>query len=373
MNKIQFPNYDESILSITTSVLKNYNYNSDYKSLPELDAALAKNYKNVVLMIFDGMGVSVLKKHLNENDFLRKHTKKDISSVCPCTTTAATSTFYSGLPPICHGWLGWSPYFKEHNAVIELFRNNEYYTQKPAMVSPVADMIKYEHIFNKIKKSTNGQVKTTEVFPPFRENGVKNLDEMCERIINICSKPEKQFVLTYWTEPDSTSHKLGPHAPKVKSLVLDINDKIQELTEQLEDTIIIISADHSHIDSGKFIFLTEHPKFLECLDKPLSLDDRCYAFFVKKEMENDFISYFEKNFSEQFILMSSNEALECNLFGKGVPHKKALDFIGDYIVLAKGEYALRQSPSSPDTDIKGSHSGITKDEMIVPLIIVEKL
>lgn len=45
MNKnICFPNYDRSILSISSSILKNYDVKSNYKSLSELDNILSKKY-----------------------------------------------------------------------------------------------------------------------------------------------------------------------------------------------------------------------------------------------------------------------------------------------------------------------------------------
>ena len=71
---IKFPDYDRSILSIASSVLNCFGVTDcKHKTLPELDELLNKNYKNVIVMLFDGMGTSVLEKHLKEDDFLRQH------------------------------------------------------------------------------------------------------------------------------------------------------------------------------------------------------------------------------------------------------------------------------------------------------------
>ena len=54
------PNYDNSIMSITNSLLKYYGVKPHHATLPLADELLAKDYKNVVLLLMDGMGVNVL-------------------------------------------------------------------------------------------------------------------------------------------------------------------------------------------------------------------------------------------------------------------------------------------------------------------------
>ena len=79
---ITYPNYDRSILSIASSVLNHFGVKDcQHKTLPEFDELLSKGYKNIIVMLFDGLGVSAIKEHLNENDFLRKHFVCPIS--CP--------------------------------------------------------------------------------------------------------------------------------------------------------------------------------------------------------------------------------------------------------------------------------------------------
>ena len=41
-NNIQLPEYDRSILSISSSIMKHYGVSSNYKSLDELDSILKK-------------------------------------------------------------------------------------------------------------------------------------------------------------------------------------------------------------------------------------------------------------------------------------------------------------------------------------------
>lgn len=65
--------YGNSILSVSNSVLMYFNGAAEYSTLPELDAILNKNYKNVVLMVIDCMGTFILKQNLPQNSFLNRH------------------------------------------------------------------------------------------------------------------------------------------------------------------------------------------------------------------------------------------------------------------------------------------------------------
>ena len=107
------PNYSNSIMNVTNSLLNYYGAQPHHATLPIVDCLLDKNYKNVVLLVLDGMGTNVIERNLPPDSFLRQHIKAEISSVFPTTTTAATISILSGKTPAEHGWIGWSCYFKE--------------------------------------------------------------------------------------------------------------------------------------------------------------------------------------------------------------------------------------------------------------------
>lgn len=370
-NPIFKPDYDRSILSLSNSLLKYYGVKTKYKTLPKLDKALSKNYKNVVFMIFDGMGVDLLKKTLLPTSFLRQSMCQEISSVFPPTTAAATTTFYSGLPPVSHGWLAWACYFKEYNKVIELFLDTDLYTKEKLKIPPVSqDILHFEHIFEKIKRQTKRKVSVSEVAPIFKSNGVDSLDALCQRVEEITKREGRQFILTYWSEPDHESHSSSPYAPQVKTIVKEINKKVKTLTQHLEDTIIIISSDHGHLPVKKAVYMDDIPQMADCLAHPLSMEERVCSVFLKKGKKDLFLKLFKQYLAKDFILMTKRDALGKGLFGYGEQHRKVNDFVGDFLVISKSYSSLRQNRNG--FQFKGAHAGLTRKEMKVPLIIVEK-
>ncbi len=55
----------------------------------------------------------------------------------------------------------------------------------------------------------------------------------------------------------------------------------------------------------------------------------------------------------------------------GREHKDFLDMLGDYLAVATDDLAIYNTKEEADKFI-AVHGGLTKEEMIIPLIIVEK-
>ena len=182
-----FPDFQNNIVSLSNSLLKHYGLKPFHATLPILDKALSQGKNNIIFMILDGLGENILQLHLSKQSFLRHHQVATISSVFPPTTVAATSSFHSGLYPKEHGRLGWMPYFKNLNRVVELFLNRDYYTGEQLNTINVSDLLPYKTIYEQIIQH-NPSVKYHQVFPDFVPNGVKSFSEMCNRISDIVSK-----------------------------------------------------------------------------------------------------------------------------------------------------------------------------------------
>ena len=369
--KVMYPNYEHSILGIPNALLQHYGVRAKECRIPKLERALKQNHKNVVFMILDGMGVDMIQNQLGMFSFLRRHVKDRLFSVFPPTTVAATTTYFSGLAPIEHCWLGWSPYFKDLDHVVEMYTGKDNYTGVP--VGNVSDRVPYQHLFDKIKP-VNSAVQLTEIFPSkIKEDGAVDFQEMCDRVVQQTEKEGEQFILCYWEEPDHTSHGFGPYSKEVKDVLLDLNQKVQQMCAKLKDTLVIISADHGHIENNNEVLLNDYPDLMDCLAAPLGLDMRAETVFLKPDKEEDFLTLFKKYLAKDFLLMKSEDAVSMGLFGKGEVHPLAKELLGDYLIIAKNEKTLVQRfPDDVYKHLLGVHSGLTNKEMIVPLILIKK-
>ncbi len=381
---IVLPNYEHSILNTITSILKYYHVETNHKSSEKIDQLLYKReYKNVILLILDGLGEHILNK-ISLKGYLNQNKIDCVTSVYPSTTTAALTTYYSGRPPYETGWIAWSQYFKEYGRAIDMFSHNESYMREP-LKKPLMDVFKtivnYETIFDKIEKASS-DVKAYEIEPEYAERRAKraikanNIDELIMNINDLCLMPSKKFIFAYSDNPDGLLHDFGTTSEEVETFVKETEKKIEKMVKDFdEDTILIISADHGHKDIEKAYKLLDYPEIQECLIMPASLESRILAFWVKEDMKEIFVQRFNKAFGKEFWLMTKETFLDkYHFLGYGNKHKKIDDFIGNYIALSVGGSSIQLGTFLTEGKPikKSTHCGLTKEEMEVPVIVITK-
>ena len=121
MRKFIKPNWENSNINISATLAEFLCAPNKLQTLPILKKELKKNYKNVVFICFDGLGINPINKNLNENDFLRKNIKQTLVSTFPSTTTNATTSLMENKLPLEHGWFGWSMNFKDIKKMLIFF------------------------------------------------------------------------------------------------------------------------------------------------------------------------------------------------------------------------------------------------------------
>ena len=84
----------------------------------------------------------------------------------------------------------------------------------------------------------------------------------------------------------------------------------------LEDTLVLVTADHGHLDTGGVV-ITDCPDLCECLVRMPSIEPRALNLFVKDGMAEKFSRLFNEHFHDQFLLFSKREVIEKKLFGTG--------------------------------------------------------
>lgn len=369
---IRYPDYDNSILTIPSSVLKHYGASYRHAGHSLLDEILSKNHKNVVVMLFDGLGTAILAKHLPENSFLRRNQKTTLTSVFPATTAAATVSLETGLSPIEHGWLGWSLYFSEINANVNVFPNTlSGNSSIQAADYQVAERyLPFQTIFEKISIATNGTV-LCEGVSPFSAQPCHSSAEICNAVKTICSGEGKKFVYSYWFQPDDHMHDYGTEHELIHNEIQTINNEVESMCSELSDTLVIITADHGMIDTN-WRYLANYPDIQKYLLRMPSIEARAISFFIKNGDQEAFEDAFQKAFGDCYLLLSKEEVLKRNLFGSGIPHPRSDGFIGDYMAIATSDTSLEINVSKKSNLFKAAHAGLTEEEMIVPLILIDK-
>lgn len=364
------PDYNRSVLSISSSIMKYYNVDSNYKSLKELDDILNKEYRNIVYLIIDGMGFNIMRSTLSDDAFLNKHTLTNVTTVLPSSTVPATTAIHSGLSPLESGWVGWMQYIKEKNCMIEMYSGRDYYTRKVIKDISYKEDLKYTRIYDLIC-SKNSDINFHQIFPAFAPNGSKTFEELCGKIEYACNSEGKNLISAYWDEFDTTMHHFGVGSKEATEVLTKINKNLEKLAKELDDTLIIITADHGQFNI-KEVYLNDYPDIDACLKMPPSIEFRFVTFFIQDNMHEEFVKSLDKHFKGKYILYTKEEFLNSGLLGMGDKHKRIDDFFGDYVLISTSDLSFSYTTTGKkDKPIVGNHGGMTEDEMLVPIICIE--
>lgn len=360
-------NYKECLTNLACSIRKYFNLDYSHNTLDYIDKIL-ENEKpnNVIVILFDGMGSKIIDRTLEKNSFFIKNKYKDITTVFPATTTAATTSIRTGLNPVEHGWLGWNTYISSIDKTITLFLKSE--KGKESICEEfinTPNTLVNKTIVEEINE--NGEYEAVEIFP-FGTNKYDNLDDMLKRIEDKTKETGKKYIYAYDDEPDYTMHELGPDDEKVRELIKERDEKIEKLCENLEDSLIVIIADHGHIKTDN-IFLNNYPEIMNMLERTTSLEQRAVSFKIKEKYINIFKEKFNDLFSEYFDLYEKYDVINSKLFGDGTENELFHDAIGDFIAIAKNNKCLL---TEGDDELISHHAGYTDDEIYIPLILKKK-
>ena len=356
-----WPDYKNCIANLPNSILKYFGAETVGDTLPLADKFLDKDYKNVVVILLDGMGKAIIERHLKDDGAFRSNLAGIYKSTFLSTTVCATTSVLSGLKPCEHAWIGWEIYYPSVDQNVVVFHNWKQGTEEQAAPYNIPwTLTPYENVIEKIKKSG------TEAYfvAQFMDNSINDFNDVCLSVKKLCEKPEKKYIYAYWNQPDGIMHKTGCGTDETHETIVELENAVSKLAGELEDTLILVTADHGHMDN-EIAVLQDYPEIIDCLERLPSLEPRVLNFFVKKEKEEFFKKEFNRIFGDKFLLITKEEALRRELFGDGKYHKEFLGMLGNYIAIATGDTSIYFT----DERWAAMHGSLTEDEMYIPLIV----
>ncbi|MDE7263664.1 MAG: alkaline phosphatase family protein [Anaeroplasmataceae bacterium] len=364
--KLVYPNYSQCILNTIASIRNHFGGRAEYSLDPYMEEIFKeKNYKNVIVLLLDGLGENILEQNVEADSFLKKNHLYTNTAIYPSTTAAATTATLCGLSPIRTGWLGWANYFKEIKRNIVLFTGKDYFTDEATGFSGFK-ALPTKPFFHDL--NVNGTIHQ----PNFAKRK-KQFKKVVRHSLKSIKRKKKNVQYVYYTQPDSLMHTNGAYHDEVCKRLKEIDDILVWYSKKLpKDTLLIISADHGHTNVEP-IDLYQCEILLKMLNHNPANDSRCITFSVKDEYRSIFPTIFEALFGYAYDIMPSSEAIRKEFFGKeeDIPCSRAYDFLADYVAVAKNKYYFNYKGSNGEL-FKSHHAGITADEMLVPVIVFRK-
>ena len=378
-NNFVFPDFNHSIVNIAATLADFLGHPTGNPILPNLAEKLKTDYKNIVYIVIDAMGLRILEKNLPADSFFRQHQIDTVTSVFPSTTAAATTSLISALTPAEHGWFAWSVDF--NGTVFELFRNRDYYTHEILATDDFAKThLPYQKFFDNVTReweiySCLPDKISSKIHTP-HETEFHTLGQMFRCLHQICQKPGQKFIYNYYSDLDATIHAYGTTAWRSRHLLRKIEHKVQRLDKRHPDTLFVITADHCQSDVNGFAYICDDTALQDCLAHPVSLDPRGICFKLKPGKDAAFQTAFQK-YLPDFALYPTKDLIQHGVFGTFKLHPEYQKYLGDYIAIGKDTNKMMVFNSGDQYQnskrkrlYRGMHTGLTPDEMYVPLIVI---
>jgi hypothetical protein len=386
MNAWVYPDYQgRSIVNLMSSIMSAYGHDSKYYSpLTALPPYKLQEARNVVLLVIDGLGYDYLIQHGSGSKLLQ-HLQDPITSVAPPTTATAISTFLTGLGPQQHGLTGWYTYFREIGSVLAVLP----FKVRCGGIPLGQAGISAEALFGHVPVFNYLNVHSYSISPDWIANSDFNrahlgyAELVTYRDVVQCFSSiaqsaqihnDSKYIYAYWPGFDSLAHEHGIDSNIVRSHFNELDACFTKLLADLADTdtLIVVTSDHGFVDvlPEHVIQVEKHPELKNCLSVPLCGEPRLAYAYVRAEQCRAFERYLTQHLSHAVALYPSNELRERNLFGLDKPHPELASRTGDYILVMKEGYVIKdQIPGEGPFTMLGYHGGLSAQEMRVPLIV----
>mgnify|MGYP001827401854 CR=1 FL=1 len=373
------------IVNLMSSIVLARGGQAEYPPLRLLQPAELDGVTNVLLLVLDGLGADWLAR-CSPGGVLDRHLRGTMTSVFPPTTATAVTTYLTGEAPQQHAVTGWFTYLRELGCVMAVLPGRPRcggadYAQAgidprwlfghrplserlatPAItVSPAA----IAHSGFNLAHLGRARLRTFETLAGMFRQAAQALRASTER----------KYLYLYWPKLDSIGHEQGIESRAARRHLVEIEQALADFLVQAAgtDTLILVTADHGQIDTrpGDLVDLANHPELEACLALPLCGEPRAAFCYLRPGRVQRFERYCGEVLGNKLDLWPSGDLLERGLFGLGAPHPRLRERIGDYTLIMRGSYVIRDRlPSEKPFRQIGVHGGLSAPEIEVPLCVL---
>lgn len=385
------PDYDGgSILNLMSSVIRSRGGRSPHVSLRVLPPRDVQKYKKVVLLLLDGLGEGQLRDWMARTQrptaFFGQHPHDIITTLCPATTASVVTTLATGASPTEHGILGWHlhlpdlgiegtilPFVTRTGTPLAMddFHVADY-LQLPAPLATTAGrrvLISYGDIpFSRISMVQSWW---------HERKSYTTLEGLTRHLRTFAqSRPRHPaFAYAYWPHYDSLCHEYGPEGAIPARHLRELDSFLARAQQALRgtNTLLLVTADHGHMQTTTSVDLSAIPGFYSCLSTLPTGDARLTQCLVRPTKLRDFRRLLnEEPLKSACVAATRAEMLRAGLFGPGRPHPALQDRMGDYLLFSLPGHALLYPAAQSKFKhlMLGTHGGLSHAELRVPLFVV---
>lgn len=380
-NDFVIPNYNSpNIVDLMRAIYCKYNIKTEINKNVEIFKKQIPNNRHMLFVLSDGTGSNLINK-LNDDSILKRNKKDDIITVFPSTTACVLTSLVTAEFPEVHGIWGWFNHDRKLNIDYcpLLFCNRKTETNLLDYGIEPKQVFLQRSLLNDLKINVNvlfpkyiyDSVYSGFVINDENRYSYNNFKDIVNFMKKNCQNESESYTYLYLPDIDTLEHENGIDSKIVKDKLEEIENLIKKICEN-KDLTIIFTADHGQTNITKDIIL-DFEEYDDMFYAYPSIDYGTASYYIKKGYEDNFEKSFRKKYENDMILFKTKDFISNNFFGIGNFKSSAKDNLGEYISICRKERYLINDHNIEKYygKIKGNHSGLSYDEMIIPLIIID--
>lgn len=367
---------------------------------PEIAQLPVEEIRHLVLVLMDALSLHRLQAWLADGlapVWARLQSEggllAPLTSIVPSTTSAATTTLWTGVSAATHGIAGYELWLKEYGIVSNMIFHSpmaykgatddlvragfeaESYLRVPTLGPHLSahGVTPYAFLHRSIARSGLSrmqmqEVKTRSFLTP------ADLWISLRQLLEARSD-ERLYAWVYWGAVDGLSHHHNPDNERPAAEFDQFSRAMEHFflrplsPAARRNTLLVLTADHGQVVTPDIPHynLENHPDLLDMLHIRPTGENRLIYLHIRPGKVQAVRDYFAHAWPDDFTLLTPEEALAEGLFGPGEPHPDLGNRLGDLIAIARREaYLWWGGEKNP---LRGRHGGLHPHEMLVPFLV----
>ena len=308
------------------------------------------------------------------------------TTVFPSTTSAALATLMTAQTPGEHGLLGYQVYNKLLGGVVNLIKYSYAGEQAAGTLSQVRPLseafpvrpwlAETEAKVHAIMSSGASSGELTRAFLQLRPSeGLTTIRpynspyEMLALLREAASEGSADLIYVYYDNPDHVGHIFGFESGATDLIVEEVREVVNHLDSIARSYgdryTFVLMSDHGQVTVTRTFVFNDDADLLRRLEVPPYGDSRAVWFRSREDVGDVLRSRYG------MVVFSRSEVEGEGLLGR-VDDFVRSNVMGDFLGVAPDrstKYLYLYRPNDASLRLKGNHSGMSDDEMHIPIIV----
>lgn len=330
---------------------------------------------HAVVVLIDGLGHHQLDARRGHAPFLRSTESAVVTAGFPTTTATSLALFGTGRAAGATGMTGYTAHNPRTGEAANLVSwegadEPETWQREPSLLAAAHGAGLAVVSLGKRRFAGSGLTRAALAGGEFV--GAEPLAHRVDEAIARARRPGLTYL--YWGEIDATGHQHGWQSDPWVAALEDVDQELRRLRSRLpRGAVMVVTADHGMVDTTgaprwDVAAVPELARGVRLVaGEPRALHLHVDDATVAKEVADRWRAVL----GDHAAVLTRAEAVALGLFGPVVPHVEGR--IGDVVVAMAGRATVVDSRTQSDQAMAliGVHGSLTRDELVVPLLVIE--